>query len=53
MLAAQKREPKAHPLTPPHRILRDEADLDAWVAQVHKAVLAKLADGPVQLYIAP
>ncbi len=48
-LAAQKLEPKVQPLTPPHRILRDEADLDAWVAEVRKAVLAKLADGPVQL----
>lgn len=24
-------------------------DLDAWVAEVRKAVLAKLPDGPVQL----
>lgn len=48
-LAAQKLEPKVQPITPPHRILRDEADLDAWVAEVRKTVLAKLADGPVQL----
>ncbi|MDP1524309.1 MAG: hypothetical protein Q8M20_00730 [Rhodocyclaceae bacterium] len=48
-LAAQKLEPKVQPLTPPHRILRNEADLDAWVAEVRKAILAKLPDGPVQL----
>src|SRR3989338_5893640 len=30
-------------------ILRDEADLDAWLAEVRKTVLAKLSDGPVQL----
>lgn len=48
-LAAQKLEPKVQPLTPPHRILRNEADLDAWVAEVRKAILDKLADGPVQL----
>jgi hypothetical protein len=47
--AAQKLEPKVQPLTPPHRILHNEADLDAWVAEVRKAVLTKLADGPVQL----
>jgi len=29
--------------------LRNEADLDAWVAVVRKAVLDKLTDGPVQL----
>ena len=48
-LAAQKLEPKVQSLTPPHRILRNEADLDAWVAEVRKAILAKLPDGPVQL----
>lgn len=48
-LAAQKLEPKVQPVTPPHRILRDEADLDAWLAEVRQTVLAKLADGPVQL----
>lgn len=48
-LAAQKLEPKVQPLTPPHRILRDEADLDAWLAEVRTAVIKKLPDGPVQL----
>ncbi|MBK7765352.1 MAG: hypothetical protein IPI44_04200 [Sulfuritalea sp.] len=35
----------------PHRILRKKADLDAWVADARKAVLTKLADGPVSLYL--
>jgi len=48
-LAAQKLEPKVQPVTPPHRILRDEADLDAWLADVRKTILTKLAEGPVQL----
>jgi hypothetical protein len=48
-LAAQKLEPKVQPVTPPHRILKDEADLDAWVAEVREAVLEKLQNGPVQL----
>lgn len=48
-LAAQKLEPKVQPVTAPHRILRDEADLEAWLAEVRKAVLAKLHEGPVQL----
>lgn len=29
--------------------LRNEADLDAWVAEFRKVVLGKLTDGPVQL----
>jgi len=37
------------PVTPPRRLLRTEADLDKWVAEVRKAVLAKLRNGPVQL----
>jgi hypothetical protein len=48
-LAALKFEPKVQPVTPPRRILRSEASLEAWVAEVRKAVLAKLPDGPVQL----
>jgi hypothetical protein len=36
-------------VTPPRRILRTESDLETWVDEVRKAVLAKLADGPVQL----
>lgn len=37
-LAAQKLEPKVQPVTPPHRILHDEADLDAWLTEVRTAV---------------
>ena len=48
-LAAQKLEPKVQPVTPPHCILRNEADLDAWLAEVRKVVLGKLPNGPVQL----
>ena len=48
-LASKKLEPSVQPVTPPRRLLRSEADLDAWVADVRKAVLAKLPDGPVQL----
>lgn len=48
-LAAQKLEPKVQPVAMPHRILRTEADLDAWFDEVRKAVLAKLNEGPVQL----
>lgn len=48
-LAARKLEPKVQPVTPPRRILRNEADLDAWVAEVRKTVLTKLAEGPVQI----
>jgi hypothetical protein len=48
-LAAQKLEPKVQPVSAPHRIVHNEADLDAWLAEVRKTVLAKLPDGPVQL----
>lgn len=48
-LAAQKLEPKVQPVSAPHRIVHNEADLDAWLAEVRKTVLAKLHDGPVQL----
>jgi hypothetical protein len=29
--------------------LRSKGDLDAWVAEGHKAVLVKRNDGPIQL----
>lgn len=48
-LAAQKLEPKVQPVTPPRRIVRDAADLEAWLAEVRTTVMTKLADGPVQL----
>ncbi|WP_187292323.1 hypothetical protein [Candidatus Symbiobacter mobilis] len=40
---------RVQPVTPPYRILRDEADLDAGLAEVRTAVIQKLANGPVQL----
>lgn len=48
-LAAQKLEPKVQPFAPPHRILKDAAELDAWLAEVRATVIEKLANGPVQL----
>jgi hypothetical protein len=48
-LATRKLEPSVQPVTPPRRILRSEADLEAWLAEVRSAVLAKLSNGPVQL----
>ena len=48
-LAAKKLEPSVQPVTPPRRILRTEADLDAWVGEIRKAVLEKLGAGPVQV----
>lgn len=48
-LAVQKLEPKVQPITPPRRILRSEADLDAWLAEVRQTVVAKLNNGPVQI----
>ncbi len=48
-LASKKLEPSVQPVTTPRRILRSEADLDAWVGEVRKAVLEKLGEGPVQV----
>jgi hypothetical protein len=48
-LAAKKLEPEVQPVTPPHRIVRNEAELDAWLAEVRQIVLSKLSQGPVQL----
>jgi hypothetical protein len=48
-LASRKLEPLVQHVTAPRRIMRSEADLDAWLDEVRKAVLAKLSDGPVQL----
>jgi hypothetical protein len=47
--AARKLEPTVQPVTPPRRLVRSEADLDAWLAEVRAAVLSKLPAGPVQL----
>ncbi len=48
-LAAQKLEPTVQPVSAPRRILRSEADLETWLAEVKKSVLEKLPEGPVQI----
>jgi hypothetical protein len=48
-MAAKILGPKVQPIAPPCRILRNEADLDAWLAEVRTAVIRKLPDGPVHL----
>jgi len=40
---------EVHVFTPPRRILRNEADLDAWVAEVRTSVIEKLSNGPVKI----
>jgi hypothetical protein len=47
--AAHKLEPRVQSVAMPRRTVRTLADLDAWLAEVRKSVLAKLSDGPVQL----
>ncbi|MDH4459323.1 MAG: BREX system P-loop protein BrxC [Nevskia sp.] len=46
---AKKLEPKVQTFHAPQRIVRDEAELDAWLAEVRKAALVLLPAGPVQL----
>jgi hypothetical protein len=46
-LAARKLEPSVQASHSPRRLLRCEADV--WVAEVRKAMLVKLPNGPVQL----
>ncbi len=40
---------KVQPLTPPHRILRNEADLDAWIVEIRQTIVTKLKDGHIQI----
>ena len=47
-LLAQKLEPEVQSVSMPHRIVRSEADLDAWLTEVKKNVLDKLHKWPVQ-----
>lgn len=47
-LLAQKLEPEVQSVSMPHRIVRSEADLDAWLTEVRTSVLDKLTRGPVQ-----
>ena len=42
-------EPALQHVNVPSRIVHDAAELDAWLGEVRRAALAKLADGPVQL----
>ena len=46
---ARKLEPKVQQVQVPSRMVRTEAELDAWLAEVRQAALAKLQIGPVQL----
>lgn len=46
---ARKLEPKGQQVQVPSRMVRTEAELDAWLADVRAAALAKLQMGPVQL----
>jgi hypothetical protein len=45
---AKKLEPTVQPYAAPARMVRTEVELDAWLAEVRLAVLAKLPSGPVQ-----
>ena len=46
---SKKLEPKVQAYTTPQRIVRNASELDAWLAEVRQAALAKLQVGPVQL----
>lgn len=45
---AKKLEPTVQPYAAPARMVRSEAELDAWLHEVRQAVAAKLKSGPVQ-----
>jgi hypothetical protein len=46
---SKKLEPKIQPYAAPQRIVRNEAELDAWLAEVREAAMVRLQSGPVQL----
>jgi len=46
---AKKLEPTVQPYQAPSRMVRNEAELEAWLSEVGTAVKAKLKSGPVQL----
>jgi hypothetical protein len=46
---AKKLEPSVQPFQAPSRMVRSEAELEAWLTEVGTAVKAKLKSGPVQL----
>lgn len=45
---AKKLEPQVQPYHAPQRMVRNELELDAWLAEVRAAALALLPAGPVQ-----
>jgi hypothetical protein len=45
---AKKLEPTVQPYAAPARMVRSEAELEAWLDEVRQAVKAKLQSGPVQ-----
>ena len=49
LACARKLEPKVQHVAVPSRMVRTEAELDAWLAEVRLAAMAKLQIGPVQL----
>jgi hypothetical protein len=46
---AKKLEPQVQPYHAPQRMVRNEAELDAWLVEVRAAAIALLPAGPVQL----
>ena len=47
--AIKESEPKATQISLPHRTIRNQADLDDWLAEVREEIEAALDDGPVIL----
>jgi len=45
--AAVELEPKTQTITIPRRVIRSNADLDAWLAEIRAEIAPLLADGPV------
>jgi hypothetical protein len=45
--AALELEPKTQTVAVPRRVIRTEADLDAWLGEIRGAIAPLLADGPV------
>jgi hypothetical protein len=47
--AARLLEPKVQPVRVPGRLLKSEADAQAWLDEVESTIVEKLKDGPVQV----
>jgi hypothetical protein len=45
--AALEVEPKTQSITIPRRVIRNEPDLDAWLAELRGNIAPHLPDGPV------